>query len=34
MHGQASRRCQVERVPTPAAAGPTVDHDANGEHRR
>jgi hypothetical protein len=34
MHSQATRRCPDERVPTPATADRTVDHHANGEHRR
>jgi hypothetical protein len=34
MHRQASRRCPGDRVTTPAAAGRTVDHDANREHKR
>jgi hypothetical protein len=33
MHSQANRRLG-EHIPIPVAADRTVDHHANGEHRR
>jgi hypothetical protein len=34
MHSQANRRTPGEHIPIPVAADRTVDHHANGEHRR
>jgi hypothetical protein len=34
MHKQVGRRCRDERISTLATADRTVDHHANGEHRR
>jgi len=34
MHSPANSHTQGEHIPIPVAADRTVDHQANGEHRR